>query len=216
MRLQSFHSPCVPVMDNLRQPKTCWRHVPVTTCGLMEPHWPVETPLQTKLYNLQQGLERTVRFVRQTGLSLQSACDKKRTPNLIWLASILLKGYSLQPFCLARRSMFSVGSEPMDRKPIRGVRLVDSAHMVSRLRITPSANCNTSTYPLHETQGHTGWKQKSEKPQDSLEVQRAAFGAIGKHPCGGPGGYTGGHRPVPLWGSRWLYWWPQASTSVGV
>ena len=35
--------------------------------------------------------------------------------------------------------MLLVGSDPMDRKQIIGVRIVDSIHISSRLRLTPSA-----------------------------------------------------------------------------
>ena len=36
-------------------------------------------------------------------------------------------------------SILLVGSDPIDRKQIMGTRLVDSFHISSRLRITPSA-----------------------------------------------------------------------------
>lgn len=40
---------------------------------------------------------------------------------------------------LAKRSIFSVGSEPMERKHTKGIRLSPSAHIASISRITPSA-----------------------------------------------------------------------------
>ena len=44
--------------------------------------WPVKTPpLQTKLYNPRQELERTAQFTKQTGLSMCSVNDKKQNIN---------------------------------------------------------------------------------------------------------------------------------------
>ena len=41
----------------------------------------------------------------------------------------------------AKASMEAVGSEPIDKKQIIGVRTSLSSHMASRFRITPSAYC---------------------------------------------------------------------------
>jgi hypothetical protein len=43
-------------------------------------------------------------------------------------------------FFLANNMMFSVGSEPMERKQTSGTRVFDSAHISSIFKITPSAN----------------------------------------------------------------------------
>ena len=45
--------------------------------------------------------------------------------------------------------MLLVGSEPMDRKQMSGVRGVLSAHMASRSRITPSAYLVPITSPMY-------------------------------------------------------------------
>ena len=42
-------------------------------------------------------------------------------------------------FRFARPSIALVGSEPMDSRPINGVRMLLSSHVVSKFRITPSA-----------------------------------------------------------------------------
>ena len=47
---------------------------------------------------------------------------------------------SLKPFCLPSLSIFSVGSDPIDRKQTMGVRHVDSSNIDSRFRITLSPN----------------------------------------------------------------------------
>ena len=52
---------------------------------------------------------------------------------------------SLIPLLFASRSTLSVGSEPMERKQIIGAWGVLSAHIASRSRMTPSANCNTQS-----------------------------------------------------------------------
>lgn len=48
----------------------------------------------------------------------------------------------IHTFDLASLSMFSVGSEPIDRKQTRGILLSLSEHMASISRITPSAYFN--------------------------------------------------------------------------
>ena len=47
-------------------------------------------------------------------------------------------------FVFANLSILSVGSEPMDRKQMRGTRGSLSAHMPSMSRITPSAYYNNN------------------------------------------------------------------------
>ena len=46
---------------------------------------------------------------------------------------------SLKSCFLASMSMLLVGSEPMERKQTMGILGVDSCHISSRLRMTPSA-----------------------------------------------------------------------------
>ena len=52
----------------------------------------------------------------------------------------------------AKASMEAVGSEPIDKKQIIGVRTSLSSHMASRFRITPSAYCEKTQEKSHVTQ----------------------------------------------------------------
>ena len=68
----------VSVLCTCGQDNQTAEHNPPSVSKLQQTVWTMETPLQVKLYGPQLELERTARFVLNTGLTDQQANDTKK------------------------------------------------------------------------------------------------------------------------------------------
>lgn len=90
---------------------------------------------------------------------------------LLNLIMCLCYCHSLVFIFLARLMMFSVGSEPIDRKQISGTLFSDSSASPSILKITALANCKHNGIYIARHKQETRWRlQEGEKNGRNIEL----------------------------------------------